>query len=287
MTCHLPSAQGKRIFIKDIIHYLFPPEGNAASIAPSLQKKKRGIGTDGSAKGSETVTVVAKQPPYPYDTSPEPNNPTVVPKALLEKFHFTFLIRDPHSSIPSYFRCTIPPLDTMTGFYTFFPAEAGYDELRRFFAFMTSTGIVGPHHANGWNSNANNPRRRSSVEGVEICVIDADDMLDNPSGIMYAYCKSVGIQYSPEMLNWDDEDNQKYATDAFEKWKGFHEDAIDSTELKARRHNRKEKAEAEWDQEWEEKYGSTAAKLIRETVDKNMDDYLFLKQYALRADEAN
>lgn len=42
------------------------------------------------------------------------------------------------------------------------------------------------------------------------------------------------------------------------------------------------KTEAEWDEEWKEKYGPKAAKLIRETVDKNMDDFLYMKQFALK-----
>lgn len=157
-----------------------------------------------------------------------------MPKALLARFHFTFLIRDPHSSIPSYYRCTVPPLDKLTGFHEFYPSEAGYDEVRRMFEFLGGTGIVGPHHANGWNSNANRPQASSPIEGTEICVVDADDLLDDPQGIIETYCKSVGITYEPEMLSWDNAEDQKYAATAFEKWRGFHEDAIHSTELKPR-----------------------------------------------------
>jgi len=31
------------------------------------------------------------------------------------------------------------------------------------------------------------------------------------------------------------------------------------------------------------KYGAEAAKIIRETVDKNMDDFEYMKQFALKA----
>jgi len=161
---------------------------------------------------------------------------------MLKKFHFTFLIRDPHYSIPSYYRCTIPPLDKVTGFYHFLPSEAGYDEVRRVFDYLVTTGTVGPTFAgipqngkgkvvNGVNGVAN-----GSSGITDICVIDADDLLDNPKEMIEAYCQTVGMDYSPDMLHWEDEENQERARTAFEKWSGFHEDAIDSTELRARTH---------------------------------------------------
>ena len=161
---------------------------------------------------------------------------------MLAKFHFTFLIRDPHSSIPSYYRCTIPPLDKLTGFYNFDPLEAGYDEVRRVFDYLRTTGQVGPrraddadvNHANG--STNGNDSGEAEKGGVEICVIDADDLLDEPEGILQKFCKSVDLKYEPDMLNWDNEQDQTRAKKAFEKWPGFHEDAIDSTDLQPRTH---------------------------------------------------
>ena len=172
----------------------------------------------------------------------------MVPETLLRKFHFTFLIRHPRSSIPSYYRCTIPPLDKVTGFYDFLPSEAGYAELRRFFDYLRNLEIIGPDIAasspslNGTASQDNESHTNGAdfIQGnkskVEICLIDADDLLDNPSGIIEAYCKSVGIDYTLEMLKWNTEKDHKDAKQAFEKWTGFHEDAIHSTELKARTH---------------------------------------------------
>jgi len=60
------------------------------------------------------------------------------------------------------------------------------------------------------------------------------------------------------------------------------EDAIDSTDLKPRTHKKKTKTEEQWDAEWVEKYGEEAAKTIRETVDQNMDDYLYMRQFVLK-----
>jgi len=210
------------------------------------------------------------------------DNPTVIPEELLRTFHFTFLIRHPRSSIPSYYRCTIPPLDDVTGFHHFDPEEAGYDEVRRVFEYLRSTGQVGPHHANGWNSNANRFSANGPPAGAEICVVDADDLLDDPEGIIRAYCTSVGLPFEPEMLEWADEKHQEHAKKTFAKWPGFHEDAIDSTDLKPRTHKKKAKTEKEWDAEWLAKYGEQAAKVIRETVDKNMDDYLYMRQFVIK-----
>lgn len=180
------------------------------------------------------MTNGANLAPYPYPTEPELQNPTVVPSEILGRFHFTFLIRHPRYSIPSYYRCTVPPLDEVTGFHTFMPSEAGYDELRRVFDYLRVIGQVGPRVASQnirMNGNTN-----SNANKVDICVLDADDLLDDPTGIIAAYCKSVGIGYHEEMLNWDSEEDQKQAKDAFEKWKGFHEDAMHSCDLRPREH---------------------------------------------------
>lgn len=175
----------------------------------------------------------------------EDDNPTVMSNDMLRGFHWTFLIRHPRRSIPSYYRCTVPPLDAITGFSEFMPSEAGYLELRKLFDYLLSQNIIGPAKAgdkipvdealNGSGSessslNGDAPRRAA------ITVIDADELLQNPEGILKVYCKEVGIDYSPQMLEWGDEDNQQHASKAFEKWYGFHHDAIDSKCLKPRPH---------------------------------------------------
>jgi hypothetical protein len=42
------------------------------------------------------------------------------------------------------------------------------------------------------------------------------------------------------------------------------------------------KSEEQFDAEWREKYGEEGAALIRKTVNANMADYLFLKQFAMK-----
>lgn len=172
-----------------------------------------------------------------------------MPTDMLRGFHWTFLIRHPRRSIPSYYRCTVPPLDDVTGFHDFMPSEAGYAELRKLFDYLLEQRIIGPARAGddaapvdealsgGFSSNSETSSLNSDApRRAAITVIDADDLLQKPEAILRTYCKEVGIDYSPQMLEWGDEENQKYAADAFEKWYGFHHDAIESTCLRPRAH---------------------------------------------------
>lgn len=261
--------------------YWIPPNGKPSTVAPSLANYRRGVGTDTTALSPVQTRTNSEGPPYPYNTKGEPNNPTVIPADLLATYHFTFLIRHPKHSIPSYYRCTIPPLDKMTGFYNFRPDEAGYEELRQLFDYLRSEGQIGPKFAGQHEANGQAETNGHS-SGVEICVIDADDLLDNPSGIIEAYCKTTGIKYEPEMLIWDTEEDQQRAKEAFEKWKGFHEDALDSDRLRARTHKKAPKSDEQLFAEWTEKYGEEGAKVIRDTVAENVDHYEYLKQFAIK-----
>jgi hypothetical protein len=42
------------------------------------------------------------------------------------------------------------------------------------------------------------------------------------------------------------------------------------------------KTEEQFDAEWKKKYGEMHAALIRKTVDDNMEDYLYLKSFAVK-----
>ncbi|KAI5851121.1 P-loop containing nucleoside triphosphate hydrolase protein [Morchella snyderi] len=230
--------ENKRIFIKDITHYLLPPTPTPHSqLAPSLSFPRKGYGTEGEDDGDST-------------------NPTVLPLHILRGFQFTFLIRHPRRAVPSYYRCCMPPLAAITGFDYFRPDEAGYRELRVFFEFLLERGVV----------------RRD-----ELCVVDADDLLDAPEDVMRAYCAAVGLDFRVGMLRWGEGGE---GCEKFDKWKGFHEDAIGSVGLSPRG-KKQEKTEEEEYQGWVQKYGKEGADLIRETAEKNLEDYEFLKQFKM------
>lgn len=291
-------------------YYLAPPSGAPPSIAPTCARKPRGIGTEnGYANTNINGTVNGA---HTSESIKEFANPTVLPKEILQGFHFTFLIRHPRYSIPSFFRCTTPPLDKMTGFYDFIPSEAGYSELRRLFDYLRSVGQIGPKvtgtNARSQQAGGNELNGSKNPNGhhdrVDICVIDADDLLDHPANVVSAFCDSVGLEYRESMLKWDTEEDHKQAKDAFEKWTGFHEDAMNSKDLKPRSHvsravldssfrtaaltvlyhqHKKPKSVEEEDAEWCEKFGEKGAKVIRATVNANTADYEYMKQFAMKA----
>ncbi len=308
----VPLQQGKRLFIKDIAHYLLPPDGQPASIAPSFQQDAdlpngttvNGTTPNGTTSALPNGTTTTKTPPTT-------TNPTVIPLPLLRTFHFTFLIRHPRRAVPSYYRCTVPPLSHKTGFHHFMPAEAGYDELRRLFDYLRSEGVVVSREGGETDGVG-----EGKEGGVKITVVDADDLLDKPGEVIRAFCEDVGIDYHDGMLRWGDEEGQRLAVEAFEKWNGFHDDAIGSTGLRARvggkvrfffsfsfpfslvvvmwvvvvlvewkkmtDMSQKTPTAAEEDEEWRGKFGEAGQRVIRATVDANVADYEYLKSFALK-----
>ncbi|CAN8096583.1 unnamed protein product [Discula destructiva] len=294
---HDGQQDGKRVFIKDIAHYLLPPNGESADVAESLlggHPLTDGESSDDDSHSNHNGAVSNHTTGHvngPTMAVDEDENPTVMPTDMLRGFHWTFLIRHPRRSIPSYYRCTIPPLSDLTGFTEFMPSEAGYDELRRLFDYLLAQDIIGPAKAgssvpvdealnDGSGSESGDdaaPRRHAAIT-----VIDADDLLQHPEAILKIYCKEVGIDYTPAMLEWGDDENQTFAAKAFEKWYGFHHDAIDSKCLKPRAHGAKNPSKEEEDAEWRNKFGDEAARVIRSTVDENTADYEYLKSFAIK-----
>lgn len=132
----------------------------------------------------------------------------------------------------------------MTGFPNYDPSEAGYDEVRRIFEYLRNVGLVGPHIAtHDEDESANGEGLKPVVSGIgegkesgaDICVVDADEMLQKPAPTIEAFCRSVGLDYDPSLLEWDTEEDHQFAKDAFEKWRGFHNDAIESRGLTAKK----------------------------------------------------
>ena len=209
-------------------YHLLRPKGFPLGIAPSLSQKKRGIGTS-SLEGhhidqqrQEDMTTIVDE---------EPGNPTCAPWDILKQFDFTFLIRHPRFSIPSLYRCSVPPLVELTRFDDFDPIEAGYRETRLLFDFLRSK-----RRSTSTSDPGTTGQEVDEVNSQGIFVLDADDLMDNPSSAVEAFCAAVGYQYDPDMLHWDSEERQKKAQEAFQRWPGWHEDALDSTELRARTH---------------------------------------------------
>ena len=174
----------------------------------------------------------------PNEPVHEPSNPCVLPTRVLRKFRFTFLIRHPRLSVPSLYRCTVEPLSHKTGWHFFLPSEAGYTQLRQIFDYLRQQGLLGFNEEERKIDDLSTANHASSAtalntgeDGNDICLIDAEDLLRDPAATLQAYCAHVGLNFDPRMLAWDSLDQDTLARQAFDKWKGFHEDAIQSKGL--------------------------------------------------------
>lgn len=155
-------------------------------------------------------------------------NPSVLPFAILQRFQWTFLIRHPQHSIPSLFRLSSTPAKReATGWRYFLPSEAGYYELRCIYDYLMRQGVISNlGSANGNGAQQHEPRP---------CLIDADDLLQHPEKTVKAYCRHIGLDYQPTMLQWDSKEDVDQAAQVFATWTAFHQDAIDSQGLKAKK----------------------------------------------------
>ena len=114
-------------------------------------------------------------------------------EAFLGRLTNTFLIRDPAKAIASYY--------AMNSDVT--SEEIGLEQL---------AGIY---------------NRVTKISGKPPVVVDADDLEDNPEGIMAAYCDALGIPFIPESLTWEEEHKEEW-----DIWKEWHKDAARSTGIK-------------------------------------------------------
>ncbi|KAI4228879.1 MAG: hypothetical protein L6R36_001297 [Xanthoria steineri] len=254
--------QPNPVFAKDFAYHLIPPQRPLEPMARSVAE--------------------------PNEPVHEPSNPCLLPTRVLRKFRFTFLIRHPCFSVPSLYRCTVEPLSHMTGWHYFLPSEAGYAQLRQLFDYLRQQGLLGSDEEQSKIDDSFTANHASSAtasdtrkDGSDICLIDAEDLLRDPAATLQAYCAHVGLNFDPRMLAWDSPEQDILARQTFDKWKGFHEDAIQSKGL-APCNQTSAKSADEQDREWRDRFGIDGAKVIRETVDANVEHYLYLRQFALR-----
>lgn len=96
--------------------------------------------------------------------------------ADMKDFVHTFLIRDPKKAVPSGYRA----VGNLEQWYKFYPeGEVGFRELRDLYYFV-----------------------KDNIDPCPV-VIDADDLLENPEGMMKAYSQRVGIEFKDGMTKWE------------------------------------------------------------------------------------
>ena len=178
----------------------------------------------------------------PSSLSTSTGNPTVFTDDELRRMTHSFLIRTPEKSVPSYYRCCIGDQAKETGFDSYDPNEAGYVESVRLYDYLVSIGL-------------------------DPIIVDSADLVAAPVAVMRAYCGHVAIPYKEGMVEWKAE-----RVESFDKWKGFHDDAQQSTGFKEV--ERDTKQEAGW------------PSIVKETIEKNRQPYAYLHERRVKVGQA-
>lgn len=201
----------------------------------------------------------------------EPRNPTLLPRAELAKFDFTFVIRHPYQSVPSYYRLSLSGEKETSMVKELTTDDLGYSELRRLFDYLLEEGLVRKPTRGASRSAANGPN--------DICVVDSEDLMDNPDRVMSAYCKIQGIPYDESILHWNNPEDQKRAAAVINKWGfpvTFHKAVLNSTGLGIQKNLDDAK---QIYQKWIEEFGIDGAEKVKRAADSQMNDYNYLKKF--------
>ena len=130
-------------------------------------------------------------------------------KLVIPEATHTFIIRNPSKTIPSLYKASYNSKGHDTVYHQnmdFDPSECGFVEMLAVFNYVKDELKQSP------------------------LVIDADDLLLNPSGYMKEYCSRTGLPYRDRMLTWQ----AGVVPKGWEQWEGWHDDAINSSGLKKR-----------------------------------------------------
>jgi len=190
---------------------------------------------DAAKNSGKTVFVKDMSQYIVKPDAPEGQNPTVFSDEQLRDITHSFLIRTPEKSVPSYYRCCSGEQAKETGFDSYDPNEAGYVESVTLYKYLKSIGL-------------------------DPIIVDSGDLVQTPKKIMKAYCDHVGVDYRDDMIEWKAE-----KVESFDKWKGFHDDAQQSTGFK------------EVVREKEQ-----FPQVVIDTIAKNQAPYAFLREHRIQ-----
>lgn len=138
---------------------------------PSDSECLANITADYSAEGKHTV-FVKDHAIYVW--------PDKVPHHILCSSANTFIIRNPTKAIKSLYRQTLA--DFNDSFWDrLVPEEAGFEEQWRMYNLIT-----------------HDLKQKAMV-------IDADDLMANPKGMLMEYCASTGLEFDEKMLDWNND----------------------------------------------------------------------------------
>ena len=118
----------------------------------------------------------------------------------------SFIIRHPAKAIVSlYYKSCID--NEKTGYTHFDPAEAGYTSMRDILDHVEEQKGCLP-----------------------VIIIDADDLLEDPEGLMAEYCAAVGLPFKPSMLSWTPGPCEELKS----PWTGWTDDVLASSGITKR-----------------------------------------------------
>ena len=200
------------------IHVLHEPFGT-----PYYWSSEAGSSRESTdARSSETYETVARR--VFHDPTPNGQHfvfsknlsyyfaPHCVPKLqeLLgeqyTKARHSFMIRHPAKAISSlYYKSCID--NEKTGYTHFDPAEAGFTAMQALMEYFDAHPECPPY-----------------------CIIDADDLLEDPEGIMQAYCDFLGLPFDTSMLSWQPGPVPELAS----PWSGWTDDVQASSGIRKR-----------------------------------------------------
>jgi len=175
----------------EILHepfsYLYYVKGESASIKQQFVDPNHPTDYPGICR--HIIQSAENRPVFYKDMCSHCYENLVADKSYLERVTHTFLIRDPAKAIASYYAMNKDVTLEEIGLAQLFKVYEAVKEM-----------------------------------GLPTVVVDADDLEDNPEGIMRAYCQGLGIEFIPQSLYWEAGHQDKW-----EIWKDWHKDAAVST----------------------------------------------------------
>ena len=120
----------------------------------------------------------------------------------------SFMIRHPAKAISSlYFKSCVD--NEKTGYTHFDPTEAGFTAMAALLDHLEQFPECPP-----------------------LVIIDADDLLEDPEGIMQSYCDALGLPFDTSMLTW--EAGPEHCPELASPWSGWTDDVQQSSGIKKR-----------------------------------------------------